>query len=159
MSTDRYYWFGVLVDSAGHVKLRQVHVYAEYGGGSYIVEVWNRGIAGKLWYVRTACVSETFAQALEWAKEHIASWSFAYTTVEEGEPFSADRHSPQGAAHPAWWADTLNVEPDADAQSVRKAFRERARETHPDLNPELDGSEFRAVYAAWEYYQKSGGYT
>jgi curved DNA-binding protein CbpA len=43
----------------------------------------------------------------------------------------------------------LGVEPEADASTIRRAYRERAKETHPDTE---DGDEaaFKRVNAAYE---------
>jgi curved DNA-binding protein CbpA len=45
---------------------------------------------------------------------------------------------------------TLGVPPSATVADIRKAYRRRARETHPDLNPGLGSSAaFRAVKEAY----------
>jgi DnaJ-domain-containing protein 1 len=46
-------------------------------------------------------------------------------------------------------AGVLGVAPDADEDAVRRAFREKARELHPDA-PDGDEAEFRRVRAAYE---------
>ena len=53
--------------------------------------------------------------------------------IYDGDPFAA-----------------LGVRYDATPKAVRGAFRQRARETHPDHNPGLDGSAFRDVRAAYD---------
>lgn len=45
--------------------------------------------------------------------------------------------------------DTLGVTPDADADTIKKAFRKKAKETHPDHNPEADPEAFKAVNEAY----------
>lgn len=46
-------------------------------------------------------------------------------------------------------ARVLNVEPDADPEAVKRAFRERARELHPDA-PDGDAEAFQRVRDAYE---------
>ncbi len=48
--------------------------------------------------------------------------------------------------------NTLGVERDADADTIKKAFRKLARETHPDANPDDPEAEakFREVASAYE---------
>lgn len=47
-------------------------------------------------------------------------------------------------------AAVLGVHVGAPADRVRAAFRQRARETHPDLHPGSDGAAFREVQWAYE---------
>ncbi|HYD34948.1 MAG TPA: DnaJ domain-containing protein [Vitreimonas sp.] len=46
----------------------------------------------------------------------------------------------------------LGVSPDADAKGIKNAFREKARETHPDVNPSSSDatSRFQQVNEAYE---------
>jgi hypothetical protein len=45
----------------------------------------------------------------------------------------------------------LGVAPDATAEAIRKAWRRRAKEVHPDINPDPGATEaFRRLTAAWE---------
>lgn len=53
--------------------------------------------------------------------------------------------------------EVLGVASDASAEEIRRAYRRRAFETHPDRNPESDGGEFRAV--AWAYKAMLSGST
>ena len=46
-------------------------------------------------------------------------------------------------------ANVLEVDPDASESEVRRAFREKARELHPDA-PDGDEAEFRRVRSAYE---------
>lgn len=46
-------------------------------------------------------------------------------------------------------ARVLNVEPDAEPETVKQAFRERARELHPDA-PDGDAEAFQRVRDAYE---------
>lgn len=46
--------------------------------------------------------------------------------------------------------DTLGVGNDATGEDIKKAFRKRASETHPDKNPSADGKEFALVSMAYE---------
>ena len=44
----------------------------------------------------------------------------------------------------------LGLKVGATQTEIKVAFFQRAKETHPDHNPTLDGSEFRKVRAAYE---------
>lgn len=44
----------------------------------------------------------------------------------------------------------LGLAPGATQAEIKKAFRLKSRETHPDLHPEMDGSAFRRVKAAFD---------
>ena len=50
--------------------------------------------------------------------------------------------------------EVLGVRPDAPLNEIKRAYRQRARALHPDLNPGIDRAEFQRVQAA---YQKLGG--
>jgi len=50
--------------------------------------------------------------------------------------------------------DILGVSPDASADEIRRAYRRRARETHPDHGGNPD--EFQAVQMAWEVLRDGG---
>jgi curved DNA-binding protein len=47
---------------------------------------------------------------------------------------------------------TLGVQPDADDKAIRQAFRELARQVHPDVNPGNKSAEarFKEINAAYE---------
>lgn len=47
----------------------------------------------------------------------------------------------------AWW-NVLGVEMDADVDTIRRAYRDRAKETHPDAQPNKDATAFHAVQDA-----------
>lgn len=155
--TESWYWFGVYVDTAGHVKLRQVHVRKGRhfrAGRGFHVEAWSKGIAGKWWQVRRLGFAATFADAVAMAREYMVEWAAGYATIDEGEPprVEFDDAQPAGAADPDWWAAVLRVDPSADPHEIKSAFRKRAKETHPDMGGSAD--EFRAVYAAWEFWKE-----
>ena len=61
------------------------------------------------------------------------------------------RESPSGRADGGRTAAArvLDVAPDADDEAVRRAYRERVREVHPDA-PDGDEAAFREVRAAYE---------
>lgn len=44
----------------------------------------------------------------------------------------------------------LGLEMGATQAEIKSAFRKKSMETHPDLNPSLDGSAFRKVKAAYD---------
>jgi DnaJ-class molecular chaperone len=96
-------------------------------------------------------------------------------------PFDPD-HSPYGtydgaSGNPAQWRDAfeqrftpaeirqhlgedspwavLKIPAGSDAAAIRAAYRRRARETHPDLNPGLDRSEFQRVLAAFQFLSET----
>jgi DnaJ-domain-containing protein 1 len=48
----------------------------------------------------------------------------------------------------------LGVDLGSAWEAIKKAYRARVKETHPDLNSGLDGSEFRKVQAAYEILEK-----
>lgn len=162
-----WYYFGCLVDPAGHVKLRQYNVRYDPQGG-WRAETWSKGITGKLWYVRLlqaadgGCRFTNFEAALAAARQAMEDWAWGYTTIDEGEPPRADytqeaAREPAGMADPNWWAIVLGVDPDADQLMIRSAFRERAKATHPDTTGG-NGDEFKRVYAAWEYIKVQKGW-
>jgi hypothetical protein len=41
-----------------------------------------------------------------------------------------------------------------DPEQARRAYNRAAKATHPDANPDMDGSEFREVQRAWEAFGK-----
>lgn len=45
--------------------------------------------------------------------------------------------------------NVLKIKKGSDARTVKRAYRKRSKETHPDLNPGSSGEEFRQV--AWAY--------
>lgn len=47
------------------------------------------------------------------------------------------------------WA-ILGIQPGATQAEIKKAYYKRAMETHPDVNPGKDRSEFQKVQAAYE---------
>jgi DnaJ-class molecular chaperone len=46
--------------------------------------------------------------------------------------------------------DILGVKPDADADTIRRAYREKAKRCHPDTVPEEDAQSFRQLQEAYE---------
>ncbi len=44
----------------------------------------------------------------------------------------------------------LGIKPGATQAEIKKAYFKRAKETHPDHNPDKDRSEFQKVQAAYE---------
>lgn len=48
----------------------------------------------------------------------------------------------------AW--DVLGVAPGATPEEIRRAYRRRAKATHPDVNPGIDRAEFQRVQAAYQ---------
>lgn len=44
----------------------------------------------------------------------------------------------------------LGVKPGATQDEIKKAYRKKSRETHPDLNPTKDRREFQRIQAAYE---------
>jgi hypothetical protein len=158
---ESWYWFGVLVDRAGGVKLRQYHVEFDHIIGAYRLWAWSKGLSGKLWYVcPKQHLSRDFVLAVDLAKEAIDRLTRGYTVVDEGEPptprFDEQASQPQGMAHPDWWAALLGVMPDAHEKEVRSAFRQKAKETHPDAGG--DEELFKQVYAAWSYIKEQKGW-
>ena len=154
---DNWYWFGLLVDKAGHLKLRQVHVRRE--DGTWIAEAWSKGESGKLWHVNPLTRSPRYDDAMNAARTFQTEFCAAYFTVDEGAPFydHADAYTqPTGGAAPDFWADVLGVAADDDEATVKAAFRRRAMETHPDQGG--DAEEFKRVYAAWEFARSEKGW-
>jgi len=158
----RWYWFGVAVDSAGHVKLRQYHVVQDFLSGLWRVEGWSKGIAGKFWHVTDFRGTYSFEMAVAAARRLVEQWAQAYAFVEEGD-FSWARdeakqqtQAPSGAASPDWWAEVLEVSPGAEAGEVRDAYRTQVRKYHPDSQADgatPDADQFIRVHSAWEYYK------
>ena len=44
----------------------------------------------------------------------------------------------------------LGLEKNATKEEIKKAFRNRSMETHPDIHPDKDQSEFEKIQAAYE---------
>jgi DnaJ-class molecular chaperone len=59
----------------------------------------------------------------------------------------AERNIILGESSP--WA-VLGVWAGATEAEIKAAYRKRVKETHPDMNPGLDGTEFQQVQAAYE---------
>ena len=81
------------------------------------------------------------------------SWAKAWTRVLRGQPpFAAKRERvaapSQKPAPPLSAWQTLGLEPGSDHEEIKKAYRQRALETHPDRGGEA--SAFRAVQKAYE---------
>lgn len=45
--------------------------------------------------------------------------------------------------------EVLGITVDATLEEIKKAYRKKSKETHPDVNPGMDGSAFRLVNAAY----------
>lgn len=157
----KWYWFGVLVDASNHVKLRQYHLRFSGFNGRYQVFVLSKGISGKLWHVRQGQAYATdLNRSIEMLKGWIDQWADGYVVIDEGMPlFSYERawSQPSGAANPCWWADILGVPSDSSEDEVKSAWRQRARETHPDKGGDAD--EFRRMYAAYEFIKTQKGWS
>eukprot|EP00415_Alexandrium_ostenfeldii_P000519 UN0519 len=54
------------------------------------------------------------------------------------------------------WYEVLDVFPDAEADAIKKAYRELSLLHHPDKNPDQDDSIFKKVQAAYEEAMSSG---
>ena len=70
-------------------------------------------------------------------------WAGAFKerfSPEEIETYLGDRDP---------WA-ILGIEPGAPPAEIKAAYRRRAKQTHPDVNPGKDDREFKAVQAAYE---------
>jgi hypothetical protein len=50
--------------------------------------------------------------------------------------------------------EVLGVSPGASQEEIKKAWREKVKKTHPDLNPHGDREEFDKVQAAYEEFEK-----
>lgn len=48
----------------------------------------------------------------------------------------------------AW--DVLGIRAGATVDEIKRAYRKRAKETHPDLHPNIDRVEFQRVQAAYQ---------
>jgi DnaJ-class molecular chaperone len=55
----------------------------------------------------------------------------------------------------AW--DVLGIPVGSPLAAIKQAYRDRARATHPDLNPGLDRAEFQAVQAAYQSLTERNG--
>ncbi len=53
--------------------------------------------------------------------------------------------------------DTLGLDPDADFPSIRKAYRQLAKQHHPDIKQgdEDAAKEFQAIQAAYEVLKRA----
>jgi hypothetical protein len=165
---EQWYWFGILVDQAGHYKLRQYHIRQH--AGDFIVESWSKGATGRLWTVRRIWqegrnVFFTFEAAMARVEEEIAQWAAGYIVVDYGEPPTADyeraRSMPSGVADPDWWAPILGVDPKADRSTVRAAYITLIRRYHPDsahVSDETDVEKAQQVNAAWSFVQREKGW-
>jgi hypothetical protein len=155
---NNWYWFGILIDKAEHLRMRQVHVRSDVSI-NWTVEVWSKGESGKLWRIEVLKSRIPHQEAIAKAKEYMAEYCTAYYTVDEGEPYYADDQepaaSPAGGASPEFWADVLQVDPNASNAEIKSAFRKRAMETHPDQGG--DAEDFKKVYAAYEYAKNERG--
>lgn len=93
-------------------------------------------------------LAQAVATAARWVTDDSARWVGP-------PPAAAEKPRP----HPRRWVDlgevsarraarSLGVSLDADAAAIRKAYRRRAREVHPDMHPHRDGGRMRAATAA-----------
>lgn len=53
------------------------------------------------------------------------------------------------------WYQDLGVKPNATPEEVKKAYREKAKQSHPDVGGNVE--DFRKINEAYEYYQKTYG--
>ena len=105
------------------------------------------------------------------AAEYNSGWNyFEGLTKEEAEEREARERSDNSgykeAAHYGWAGsgdgtrsrdelkalDVLGLDPDADFEAVKKAWRAKAKEVHPDLKPgdEVAAEQFRKLQASYE---------
>lgn len=99
---------------------------------------------------------EALADAMRVAGRHLVliepHWARAWNRVLRGEPPPPPplprppRARPVAAPASAW--TVLGLTPGADATAIKRAFRRRALETHPDRGGEA--SQFREVQRAYE---------
>lgn len=156
---DVWRWYGVLIDVAGHIKLRQYWVVQD-GQGRFRAEVRNKGETGFQWGTRR--IGDFAFTHLEGAmaavREEMDRWSaVGYTTVREGEPPRPDYEVPTGHREgDRWWADVLGVDPDADEATVKRQWIHLMRTYHPDANgPEACLEAARLVNEAWQHVAKA----
>lgn len=120
--------------------------------------------AGFLWWHATGRLEVSMRAQIRY--ERVESGDARRTGRDVDGMGSADRESGAGRSQrqpgPDDWADSpalslsrreaarvLDVSPEADAAAVRDAFRDRAREVHPDA-PGGDAEAFREARAAYE---------
>jgi len=46
--------------------------------------------------------------------------------------------------------ELLGVRPEASAEEIKKAFRQKVKIYHPDRTPGVDGSRFQSIIEAWD---------
>lgn len=99
---------------------------------------------------------DALAEAERAAGRHLAEidayWARAWKTVLRGQPLppppAKPRAPPKAAAAPSSAWSVLGLEPGASAADIRRAFHDRALESHPDQGG--DAAQFRAVMRAYE---------
>jgi len=99
---------------------------------------------------------DALADAMRVANRHLVliepHWAHAWNRILRGEappppPSARPLRERQVSAQVSAWA-VLGLAPDADAIAVKRAFRQRALETHPDRGGEA--AQFREVQRAYE---------
>jgi hypothetical protein len=100
---------------------------------------------------------DALAEAERIAGRHLvlvdAYWARAWKTVLRGQPAPPPPAKSHAAQKPARTAprsawSVLGLEPGASATAIRRAFHDRALESHPDQGG--DAAQFRAVLRAYE---------
>ncbi len=155
---DLWRWYGVLIDVAGHIKLRQYWVIQD-GRGRYRAEVRNKGETGFQWGTRRIgdVAFTLLEEAMAAVREEMGCWSAGYATVREGEPPRPDFEVPTGHREgDHWWADVLGVDPGAGEAVVKRQWVHLMRTYHPDANgPDASLEKASLVNEAWQHIAKA----